>query len=732
MVDDETDPLNSLGAGTNPLTRRAYSDGFRETASKWSQLPLYTDATILNDVRRAIERSSLTVIVAGTSSGKTVIVPRLALYDPRIFWSDATVVVTNPKSSITERNASYAAQCADVELGREVGYAFRGAPATSRSSATRLLFATDGYVAAQVRSGDAADAFRNYACIIIDEAHERTVPIDHLFAAIKRRLTGPAGASSRLRVVVMSATMDPTEFVDYFGIPDRTTVVSVPGAASRFPVRQVFLKDPVAKEDYVGAALDVACQEDVGDALVFVPTSRDAERGCKLATADDPCGGGVGGAQRRIAVVAAAEEDVAVEGGKKKKTRAAAGEGFECATLYSRLPKAMRDAAADPTEPGQPQKLVFATNIAESSLTISTLDTVIDSGLELTKTFLPRRHSFVIEQHHATRSQITQRQGRVGRTSPGTCYHLYTEALYRSLPLYPTPAIRRNDLIDEIVDMMGVWRPPAWADRGGEQRRRRRTFDEVRADFDEYMTPPTEDQMDGARHLLDHYDALIRTAADVERPPRISFWNSLLLLAGAAHDATHEAAKLVAVLEECEGSPHMSLFYSSDYFTSDSMAGGKFFGSFSSSLSKTSQDDAKRMCATHAGIVALFDRIVVQRAKVKNAMGGAWAKIEQRWIDVERWYADQFPLTNANANAKNTLLAMTTPPTNPLKLARAVVAARSYHAARRTGGQTFRTLRTMDAFAGTVAHSPAPNEIVYEFATASQRGVTFEVVTSST
>ena len=683
---EDADPLNWRGIGTNPLTHKTYSPKFKELGQAWSALPLYSDPKIVNALQNSIASCSLTIVVAGTGSGKTMIVPRLALFDPRIFNSDRTVVVTNPKSSVTERNAMFMAECLDVDIGNEVGFAFRGAPSSSRGPKTRLVFATDGYLAAQARS----DSLQHqHACIIIDEAHERTVPIDHLFHALKNAMK----TDRRLRVVIMSATMDPKTYADYMGVSaSQTRIIVIPGA-SYFPVQSFFMAEDNNNGggDYIARGTSILCEKNVGDALFFVPTSRDAERGCKELE-KRPC------AQRQPLKFSMVESSLSGGGRRRRKKKHKdkdkdiGGESVSivsfkntadvigCVTLYSRMPKEKRDDAASSRGPGMTQRVVFATNIAESSLTIPTLKTVIDSGLELNKTFLPLYHSYSIAQEKCTQSQITQRAGRVGRKSPGICYHLYSRKAYDELPIYPTPSILSVDLTDDIVEMMGVYK--SWS------RNPKKTFQEVRGELENYMTPPGEDQLTSVKHLLDHIDPdFYASAAKVPRPPKIGLWNALLLFAGIKHGVFEEMARLASILEECDGSPYNSLFMVQEY-------------------SNNNDPTLKMRCETHDGLLELYDMIVVRGDKIKSAMSGAWRRIETRYAEVTAWYEKEVRNSQTTLQKKN----------SQKDVHNAILLARNYHLAQSIGGGEFKTLNTPKSFSAVIKDPRGKKQLVFESA----------------
>jgi len=229
------DPLVSRPSpgASNWLTGRPYSAAYRKAAPGYYALPVYRDSASMEAVVRGVREARVTVVESGTGSGKTVVLPKLALKYGA--GKDGVVVVTNPKSSIARGNAEYAALTLEAQIGQEVGYAFRGSPAGSLSQKSRLIFMTDGFLSAQSRSDP---LFSRYAVVVVDEAHERTVPIDDLLFRLRRAMQ----ARPDLRVLIISATIDTRIFTRYFqdlgGLSCR--VVSLFGAP-RHPVRVQYL-----------------------------------------------------------------------------------------------------------------------------------------------------------------------------------------------------------------------------------------------------------------------------------------------------------------------------------------------------------------------------------------------------------------------------------------------------------------------------------------------------------
>jgi superfamily II DNA/RNA helicase len=495
-VDD--DPLDAAGAlGANPLTGRPYSEARMKWAGKWSTFPLYADKPKLRSLVASIRDNQVTIVISGTGSGKTVLAVPLVLrhvlandtlIPPTRASSVAAaetgnvpapplrprhrsrrVAVTIPKRILVQAAAATGAMTLDVEVGQEVGYQHRGSlPAFFSAERTRLVYATDGTLLAQARKDP---MLSDYAAVVIDEAHERPVPTDMLLLALRGALV----ARPDLRLLVMSATMDPKPFVDYFSAL-KTHVVEISGAAN-YPieVRHEPPSSPTALAiDPLKAGLEAVGRIEAAipppaplGILMFVPTTKDATTGCRKLL---PKGGVIGGLAP-----------------------------LSCAPLYGKMTDEAKDAVlgAQARKERPPRMLFVATNVAESSLTVDGITHVVDTGMQLTNRWDSAVHGSVIDRGMASRAQITQRIGRTGRTAPGVAVLLYPKSTFDALPLYPPPAILTVDITEPALSALarrpsGPTAPPL-------------TLAGVFAELGTLITPPTKDQFDGAASFLEFY-----------------------------------------------------------------------------------------------------------------------------------------------------------------------------------------------------------------------------------
>ncbi len=374
----------------------------------------------------ALERHGQLVLVAETGAGKTTRVPA-ALANSRL-TGDGEVLVLEPRRLAARRAAEYVAALWDEAPGGRVGYQVRGDSA--RNASTRLCFMTEGVLARRLL---AEPELPGVSAVVLDEFHERSVDADVALALLRRlRERRP-----ELLLLVMSATLDAESIGDTLGAP----IQHVAGRCH--PVAIEYLELPpergasVPLERKILAGTRRLLERDCGDILVFLPGARE------------------------IRLAAAALEPLAAE-----RSLAVFG-------LHGDLPSAQQDRAL---APNPRRKIILATNVAETSITIDGVGAVLDSGLERRASDAPWSGLPRLETRPITRASAEQRAGRAGRLGPGTCLRLYGEAELRARPARPTPAIRRSELASlrlllaglDINDPTGLaWLDPpeasAWA-----------------------------------------------------------------------------------------------------------------------------------------------------------------------------------------------------------------------------------------------------------------------------
>lgn len=521
------DYLDSRGVLPNFLTGRPYSSSYRKVAAEvWSQLPVYKDRSKVKEIVQSLKKNSVTIVISATGSGKSVVVPRLAM---QYLISDAKydtprLAMTFPKSVLASQSALFACKTWDVVLGEHVGFQFRGAPPSSHNSDTSALFLTDGTLFTMSRRDP---LFSRFNLVIIDEAHERSVQTDFLLERLRQALvTRPT-----FRLVIMSATIDPLVFVNYFkSLP--TAVVTVAGKPS-FEITHHWEIRPVAPDVLMAVALQrafdaldlkkkiskISKKKAKGqlvvptDVLVFVPTTKDAIKGCKLLS------------------------------DSKSPVRST----ILCEGLYRKLPDALKDIVilGRPTPP-MSRKLIYATPIAESSITLSLLAAVVDSGLQLSSTWLPLEQATRVTREMTSKAQISQRIGRVGRVAPGDAFHLYTENMFMELKDFPEPAISHTDLTEHFLAELCTGK----------------TVDVVWTDCSHLITPPSPQQTASCVHTLQMLGLVTRGGgvSDLGRNIqgmcdmfKTSLSGALLLMGGLLVGCRKDAIVLSSILEEVKG-----------------------------------------------------------------------------------------------------------------------------------------------------------------------------------
>lgn len=392
--------LDPDGINTNPLTDQPYSEQYKELAEIWRHFPAYKHAQqIINDIRN----NQVILVISGTGSGKTVLIPKYVLH---AFNYNAKIAVTLPKQIIAKSAAEFAAKTLDVELGQSVGYQFKGE--SQKSDETRLLYATDGTIVALLLKDP---LLSDYNAVVIDEAHERKVQIDFLLYLLRNTL------QQRLdfKLIIMSATIDERIFASYFENFSYKSIFV--GAATHYPIESIFLDEPITDKEYLDKGLQIIRKieesDKSGDILFFVTSVSETQTACDYLKQE-------------------LENSFCVE--------VFAGMNSEKQEIAQRINTTNK------------RKIIIATNVAESSLTITGIKYVIDSGYEIASYYDPELRARVLEKRLISRAQALQRQGRTGRTGPGVCYHLYTENDFRNkMREFPEPSIRTSNIYGECL-----------------------------------------------------------------------------------------------------------------------------------------------------------------------------------------------------------------------------------------------------------------------------------------
>jgi pre-mRNA-splicing factor ATP-dependent RNA helicase DHX16 len=451
-------------------------------------LPIYT---YRDQFLAALEQYQILVIVGETGSGKTTQLPQY-LHEAGYTKGGLKVGCTQPRRVAAMSVAARVADEMGVKVGNEVGYSIRFEDSTSDK--TVLKYMTDGML---LREFMTEPDLAGYSALMIDEAHERTVHTDILLALVKDL----ARERPEMKLLISSATMNAAKFAEYF---DDAPIFNIPGR--RYPVDIHYTPQPEA--NYLAAAITTVFQihttQGKGDILVFL-TGQDE--------------------------IDAAEQNI-TEISRKLGTRVP--ELVIC-PIYANLPSELQAKIFEPTPPNA-RKVVLATNIAETSLTIDGIVYVIDPGFVKENIYNPATGMSKLVAVPCSRASANQRSGRAGRVGPGKCFRLYTKwAFMNEMEESTTPEIQRTNLngVVLLLKSLGI---------------------NDLLEF-EFMDPPPTETLIGALNqlfalqALNHkgeLTALGRKMAEVPADPMLS----RAILASDKQGCVEEVLSIVSMLSE--------------------------------------------------------------------------------------------------------------------------------------------------------------------------------------
>ncbi|MCF8095134.1 MAG: ATP-dependent RNA helicase HrpA, partial [Desulfobacteraceae bacterium] len=361
------------------------------------------------EIIEAISENQVVIISGETGSGKTTQLPKFCLEAGR--GIEGRIGCTQPRRIAAVTVANRIAEELGQETGGSVGYKIRFSERAGEQSTVKMM--TDGILLAETQG----DKYLNeYDTLIIDEAHERSLNIDFLLGLIR----GLLSVRSDMKVIVTSATIDTEKFSRAF---NNAPIIEVSGRMYPVELRYMPLEDfgegggDYSYTDAAAAAMDRIERESAfGDVLIFMPTERDIRETCEI-----------------------------LEGRHYKSTT--------ILPLYARL------SAADQArvfKPASGRKIVVATNVAETSITIPGISYVIDTGLARISTYHPGTRTTALPVSPISQSSADQRKGRCGRVQNGVCIRLYSEEDYLSRELYTPPEILRANLAEVILRMIAL------------------------------------------------------------------------------------------------------------------------------------------------------------------------------------------------------------------------------------------------------------------------------------
>ncbi|MEN8581953.1 ATP-dependent RNA helicase HrpA [Burkholderia sp. RS01] len=388
------------------------------------------------DLMAAIAANQVTIIAGETGSGKTTQIPKMCL---ELGLADNGLIGhTQPRRLAARTVAERIAFELGVELGQEVGFQVRFTGEVSRSTKVKLM--TDGILLAEIQRDK---LLRKYNAIIIDEAHERSLNIDFILGYLKRILP----QRPDLKVIITSATIDPERFAKHFGSDeDPSPIIEVSGRTFPVEIRYRPLSQPAGGAtgddadasddeleedrdplDAVCDAVDELALEAPGDILIFFSGEREIRDAAEALNARIQ-------SNRRLA-------------------------GTEVLPLFARLSLQEQHRVFNP---GSKRRIILATNVAETSLTVPGIKYVVDTGTARISRYSHRTKVQRLPIERVSQASANQRSGRCGRVSDGIAIRLYSEEDFESRPLYTDPEILRTNLAAVILQMtaMGVARGP--------------------------------------------------------------------------------------------------------------------------------------------------------------------------------------------------------------------------------------------------------------------------------
>ena len=358
---------------------------------------------VLGDLAETLTRDNTAVLVAPPGAGKTTRVP-LTLLDAD--WARGKkIIVLEPRRIAARAAAERMAQTLGEKVGETVGYRVRFGSKVSR--ATRIEVVTEGIFTRQILDDPELNGI---AAVLFDEFHERSLDADLGLALARDAQTG---LREDLRILVMSATLDGARVAKLLG---DAPVIESEGRAYPVETRYLGRKPDVPIERQMADAIATALRADSGSVLAFLPGAAEIRRTQNFLSerVSDP--------------------------------------NTEIVPLFGALDAGVQDRAISPAPKGQ-RKVVLATSIAETSLTIEGVRIVVDSGMARVPRYEPDIGLTQLETIRASRAAVDQRRGRAGRTEPGVCYRLWDEPQTASLEAYTRPEILSADLSSLVLDL---------------------------------------------------------------------------------------------------------------------------------------------------------------------------------------------------------------------------------------------------------------------------------------
>jgi ATP-dependent helicase HrpB len=520
---------------------------------------------VLLELLRRLEQTNTAILVAPPGAGKTTRVPP-ALLDCN--WCTAKVLVLVPRRIAARAAASFVAGSLGEPVGKAVGYRVR---LESRvSAATRIEYITEGIFTRRILDDP---ELAGVSAVLFDEFHERNLDAD---LGLALALDAQAALRPDLRILVMSATLDTAQLARL--LPDAPVVES---AGRAFPVELRYRDRPAATpiEDAVAEAVRDLVREETGSLLAFLPGRAEIAKTAERLTGRLP-------------------------------------QNCTVHKLHGGIEPREQDAAIRPASMGQ-RKIVLATSIAETSLTIDGVRLVVDSGLARVPRYEPDTGLTRLETVRVSKSSIVQRAGRAGRTAPGIALRLWREAATAGLPERPAPEIRSADLTGLALDLatIGVRDPQTlrWLDSPPEP-----------AWKEAIQTLQTIGAIDDAGAATE----LGRRMRGLALPPRYA----AIVVAAAKYGQAREAAEIAMLISERGlGGDSADLSVRLDRFRTDRGDRARAARTMAHNMASQAGEEGKPAGLSVGTLISLAwpERIAVARGGGFLLAGGAGANIDR-------------------------------------------------------------------------------------------------------
>ncbi|ANB12516.1 putative helicase [Sugiyamaella lignohabitans] len=448
----------------------AKSSQLRSMIESRKDLPAWKKQQQIVDL---VTKNQITLITGETGSGKSTQVVQFVLDDmiSKNTGSACNIICTQPRRISAMGVAQRVADERDTPIGEQVGYVIRGESKVSNN--TKLRFVTSGVLLRMIQT-DPEGALQGVSHVVVDEVHERSLDSDYLLILLKRICK----ANKNLKVILMSATVDPKLFINYFD--NKVGYTHIEGRT--FPVEDHFLDDVIRQTQYIPRSLeddeDIS-PNDIGRIIVALKGGVEYDLIVKLI---NQIHSNLGSDKGSILVFmsGAAEIDKCIS----TINNSSNGYSYYALPLHASLTPA-EQRRVFPAAPAGKRKIVVSTNVAETSITIPDIVAVIDSGRVKETVYDPQSNVVKLVDNWASQAAVTQRRGRAGRVQKGTCYKLYTENIQQNEMLpRPAPEMARAPLeqLYLSVKSMGVG--------------------DVRKFLSEALDPPETAALDVARNSL--------------------------------------------------------------------------------------------------------------------------------------------------------------------------------------------------------------------------------------